>query len=84
MASGNQGVTMHVKTTYLYFGFAEVDSPGQLLAYEGVGVVRTFKDSLERHELLTVERRSVASRFDACFARVLLTTAPGQLYTHTL
>ena len=57
---------------YLYFGFAEVDAPGELLANESVRIVSALEDAFERHELLAVERRSVPSRFDARLARLLV------------
>ena len=38
---GNPGVVKW----YLYFGFAKVDTPGELLANESVGVVGTLEDS---------------------------------------
>ena len=38
---------------------AEVDAPGQLLAHEGVGVVRALEHALQRLQLAAVERGAV-------------------------
>lgn len=38
---------------------AEVDTPGQLLAHEGVGVVRALEHALQRLQLAAVERGAV-------------------------
>lgn len=38
---------------------AEIDAPGQLLAHEGVGVVRALKHALQRLQLAAVERGAV-------------------------
>lgn len=55
---------------YLYFRFAEVDPSGELLADEGVWVMRPFEDSLESDELLAVERCPVSSGFQPRLLRL--------------
>merc|ERR1712071_221904 len=48
---------------HLNSGLAEVDPFSEVLAYEGVGVVRALEDLLQRRQLGAGERGPVASRF---------------------
>lgn len=48
-----------VRTAHLHTRLAEVDAPGQLLAHEGVGVVRALEHALQRLQLAAVERGAV-------------------------
>ena len=68
---------------YLYFGFAEVDAAGELLAHESVRIVSAFEDALERDQLLTVERCPVPPWFDARLATRLLVASAQLCMSHT-
>ena len=50
-----------VYCNYLYAGFGEADSPGEVFTYKGIRVVRLLKDLFERRQLTAVERRSTST-----------------------
>lgn len=48
-----------MRSAHLHARLAEVDAPGELLAHEGVGVVRALEHALQRLQLAAVERGAV-------------------------
>ena len=61
-------------STHLHSLLAERHTPRQLLAHERVRVVRALEDALQCRQLLTVERRAVATRL----LRLAATSASGR------
>lgn len=58
MAARSQGAPAR-PSAHLDARLAEVDAPGELLAHEGVGVVRALEHALQSLQLAAVERRAV-------------------------
>lgn len=60
------------RDAYLYSSFTQVNSSREFFSNKGVGIMCPFEHSLQRCQLITIERCSVSSLLSSSFAVLVI------------